>query len=189
MGLVVFELIRGDKKYFMKLKKKHIIIGILLICIVLTLGKRLVDMYYYNCINGREPIKTIKSSIGLELPKSAEIVEYNYRKELGEYQVKIKLNSDDIEEVQIGLIKFFESEYTKSINNETITIFTHYNDWWDLRCDEIETAYIRWTSIHGPKGSNWEHGHMTIENGAFITKDTSGQHYLYISSALEIEDK
>lgn len=176
-------------------KKKIIIIGwsIVALLILIPIGIRFyhyqVDLYYYHHINGVDPVRTIKESIGVELPESAEIVQYQYDKIYGDYEVKVKIAQEDIADLQEELLAFFEYEYTDRLLEDDIPDYGSHVEWWSIPYSEVENAYRHGTDCHRPRGScwNWDKWTTSCPNWAFITKDDMGTQYLYISSNLTLE--
>lgn len=171
-------------------KKKVIIItcSIIGVLILIFAGVKIynhqVDLYYYNNVNGKDPIKTVKDSIGVELPESAEVLEYQYDKEHGYYDIKLKMQAEDIDSFKENLMTFYKKEYEYSLKKEDIPHFENSAEWWDLNYDTVENAYMNWKSKYGPRGSKWQKWVGSVQNWVFISKDDLGQYYVYISSAL-----
>lgn len=164
------------------------IMGVLILLFIgVIIYNSQVDLYYYNNVNGKDPIKTVKDSIGVELSESVEVVEYQYDKEYGYYDIKIKIQPEDVGALKKNLLVFFESEYTGGFAKGEIPNFENSAEWWDLDYNTVESAYMYWTDKHGPRGSKWEKWTNSIQNWAFISKDKSGEYYLYISSASVID--
>ena len=173
-----------------KIKKQgmHIICVVIMIPIVILAGIRIVDLCYYNFLNGKNPVKTMQNSIGLNLPESAQIQEYQYNKD-GAYYIKIEIDANDIPVVRERLSTHFDREFNYDDVDEKNRLDFSTCKWWDMEKYNVEYAYAAGITSHGPRGavSRWGRMYMSVTEWAFLVKASQEKEYLYISAYLSIK--
>lgn len=167
------------------------VVAWLLMIVEIVVGTRVVDLYYYYYANGRNPIKTIKASIEVQLPRSVEVLEYQYSKD-GLYYAKISIAEKDVPTVKEQLLQFFEHEfdyYDVKLRETVMPHFENMCDWWDLQQCDIESAYCKGIVSHGSRGElpRWGKMYKFVSDWAFFAKGQDGTYYLYISAFLSVK--
>ena len=116
-----------------------------------------------------KPKVLIENVIKIRLPKSAEIIEltYNYAIDNNIY-AKISFDKDNLGYLKELLQKFDTIDFEV---DDSLPYIKKKCEWWDLNSDDIidiSRKYITGKFI--PPMEKW----------AIITKDDTGQHYLYL---------
>lgn len=147
------------------IKEKRITI-IIIIIILLVVG---VIMFLKSKL-------FIKTTLHINLPASAKIVNIRGYFDLGiyRYDAKILIPDSSIDSISQQLIDFMGEPKIKKDNSD-IPNFEITCSWWDLDKDSISEYYARY------KNQRILLSRVRREIWAFIYKDDNNQYYLYIS--------
>lgn len=159
------------------MKKRYIGIALGIVAVIIiaaaVINRQAICDCYDNYVIGANPRRAVENSIKLELPKSAEVVAYDYSKAFKYYNVKLKIDKEDISEIQQGLLSFFQKEMNvkKSFEDGYISQ--------DVDVNEIQNYYQGSLSSDKPINDLYYH----VGTSAMIMNEDN-QYYLYISSTL-----
>lgn len=151
-------------------KKKYIIVVIISVTLI-----GILFLVYFT--QSKEPADIIESKINLKLPSTSKIINFNSNRFSGDFDAKIQINANDIENIKKELLSFFKQEYIIK-NIENLPQNEKYISWWDMDRNNVEVCYK--TVISGEK-------HLLISTPksaivwAFIVKQSDENYYLYIS--------
>lgn len=152
----------------LKHKKKMIV----LVVIILIAGIIVAKKAFQN----NNPVEIIETTFHMKLPSTAKIINFDCFKSGKEFNAKVQINEENIENVKKSLLDYFG--YEESLENKEDRIYNFNNtiSWWDMNKRNVVNYYFDFI----PRKNRLFFSSPTIEIWAFIAKQDDGLFYLYI---------
>jgi hypothetical protein len=151
------------------LNKKSLTLGILTIAILIG-GVTAILVFTHK----EEPKSIIESKMNIKLLPSMKILNFSYNRKEDCFDAKISIPDKEVLYIKGQLNHFFVCpDRNLSIND--IPDFINTCLWWDLQKSDIQEIY------DAPIDINKLFYRTSYQVYAFISRDKSGQYYLYIS--------
>ena len=130
--------------------------------------------YINSRINEKDPQKIFEIKFNFELPPSAEIINYTYKRNSEDLKIKILFDSDDYDYLMENIKHYINNRGTDPIERKTIIpYFENTCSWWDMDKTQIIYAHTFFISRN-------IFMHMTTKSVyIFIVKKFNEQYYLY----------
>lgn len=151
------------------LNNKKMIISFILLLLFLCIFFLLVII--------NKPIDIIESKLDVTLPSSSKVINFDYNGWNDNFDAKILIDKQNVDNMKKELEKFFRSEFDYK-NKNSLPNIGNVVSWWDMDKSNIETCYFIFLS---GKKHLFRSSPKSKEVWAFIVKQNDGQYYLYIS--------